>query len=97
MKVKALRVAAYLLIAHFLIASALGFAARGGPDYQRMAMTLAILIVAVSALFNPRRKGWLAVVAYALYVLAYQVLGLSLKRFRDCSGIDRYQVIWIKR
>lgn len=76
MKVKALRVAAWLLIAHFLIASALGLAARGGPDYQRMGMTLAVLVVAVSVLFNPRRKGWLAVVAYVLYVLVYQVVGI---------------------
>ena len=75
-KVKALRVAAYLLIAHFLITLALSFAARSGPDYMRIVLTLGFLIVALSALFNPRGKGWLAVVGYALYVLGYQVLGL---------------------
>lgn len=73
---KALRIAAYLLIAHFLIATLLGLASRGALDYQRLVMTLALLVVAVSALFKPRGKGWIAIVAYALYVLAYQVFGL---------------------
>lgn len=76
MKVKALRLPAYLLIAHFLIASALALAARGNPDYLRIGMTLAFLIVAVNALFNPRRMGWIAVLGYVLYVFAYQAVGI---------------------
>jgi len=76
MKVKALRLPAYLLIAHFLIASALALTARGNPDYVRMGMMLGLLFVAVSALFNPRRRGWMFVLGYVLYLFAYQAVGI---------------------
>jgi hypothetical protein len=76
MNVRALRLPAYLLIVHFLIASALALAARGDPDYMRIGTMLAFLIVAVSALFNPRRRGWIVVLGYVLYLLAYQAVGI---------------------
>jgi len=76
MKIKALRLPAYLLIAHFLIATALALSARGNPDYVRMAMTLGLLLVAVSALFNPRRRGWMIVLGYVLYLFAHQAAGI---------------------
>ena len=56
MKVKALRLAAYLLIAHFLIVVALAFLSKGGPEYTHLALALALLFGATGALFSPRRR-----------------------------------------
>jgi hypothetical protein len=76
MKVKALRVAAYLLIAHFLIVAALSFLGRSGPDYMQLAVALALVAGATGALFNPRKRGWLAVLAYVLVICGRQVAGI---------------------
>jgi len=76
MKVKALRIAAYLLIAHFLIMVGLAFVTQGGPNYSRLGFVLLLLIVACTALFTPRKLGWLAVVGYAIVVLAQAAAGL---------------------
>lgn len=76
MKVKALRIAAYLLIAHFLIVVGLALVAQGGPNYSRLGFALLLLIVACAALFTPRKRGWLAIVGYAIVVLAQHALGL---------------------
>ena len=66
MKVKALRVAAYLLMANFLLIVALNFAGQATPDYGHFVVLVALLVVATAALFSPRKKGWLGVVAYAM-------------------------------
>src|SRR5713226_7699013 len=77
MKVKALRIAAYLLIAHFLIMVGLALVAQGGPDYSRLGFALLLLTVACTALFTPRKRGWLAVVAYPIVVLGQHAVALS--------------------
>ena len=73
---KALRLAAYLLIAHFLVVVALAFLAKGAPDYSHLVLALALLIGATVALFSPRRRGWLAVLAYAIVVVSRHAIGL---------------------
>ena len=75
MKVKALRLAAYLLIAHFLIVVALAFLSKGGPEYTHLALALALLFGATGALFSPRRRGWLVVLGYAIVVLSRHAVG----------------------
>ncbi len=73
MKVKALRLAAYLLIAHFLIVAAVSF--RSTPNYSTLATLLFLLVSSVGVLFSPRRRGWLAVLGYAIVVFGNQALG----------------------
>lgn len=75
MQTNALRVAAYFLVAHYLIVTALVLLGKGTPDFLRFAITLGFLIGAVGALFSPRKLGWVMVVAYAWYVANPFVLG----------------------
>jgi Ni/Co efflux regulator RcnB len=75
MQTKALRVAAYFLIAHYLIVTALALLGKGTPDFFGVAITLGILIGAVGVLFRPRKLGWVMVVAYAWYAANPFVLG----------------------
>jgi polyglycine hydrolase-like protein len=67
MQTKALRVAAYFLIAHYSIVTALALLGKGTPDYFKIAITLGILVAAVAVLFRPRKQGWWMVVAYAWF------------------------------
>jgi hypothetical protein len=76
MKVKALHIAAYLLIAHFLAILGLALVAQGTPNYSRLGFTLLLLVVACAALFTPRKRGWMAVVGYAVIVLAQHAMAL---------------------
>ena len=76
MKVKALRLAAYLLIAHFLIFLGFAFLAKGGPNFSFLGTALLLLIGSVTALFTPHKRGWLTVVAYAIVVLGQHAIGL---------------------
>jgi hypothetical protein len=73
MKVKALRLAAYLLIAHFLIVAAISL--RSASNYSTLATLLILLVSSVGVLFSPRRRGWLAVLGYAIVVFGNQALG----------------------
>jgi peptidoglycan/LPS O-acetylase OafA/YrhL len=73
---KALRLAGYLLIAHFVVVAAFSFAGQGSPNYTRLAVMLALLFGAASALFAPRKRGWLIVLAYLILVLGYQLVSL---------------------
>ena len=66
MQINALRLAAYFLIAHFLIVTGLALLAKT-PEFFRAAITLGILFGAVAVLFRPRKLGWVMVVAYAWY------------------------------
>lgn len=75
MQTRPLRVAAYLLVAHFLIISAWTLLGRGSPDLLRLVVTLGFLVGAVSALFRPYKLGWLMVVAYALHSITPFLLG----------------------
>lgn len=75
MQTKALRVAAYFLIGHYVIVTGLGLLGKGTPDFIRIAITLGLLIGSVGALFRPRKLGWVMVVAYAWYVLNPFILG----------------------
>ena len=70
MKNGALRVAAYFLVAHFIIAAAIAFLGTGSPDYFRMFVSFGFLLGSVFALFAPRKLGWLMVVAYTLHTLS---------------------------
>ncbi len=74
MQINALRLAAYFLIAHFLIVTPLALLGKT-PDFFRAAITLGILIGAVGVLFSPRKLGWVMVVAYAWYAANPYVLG----------------------
>lgn len=76
MKNKALRLAAWLLIAHFVVVTAFSFAARVSPNYSHLFIKFALLFGAANALFAPRKRGWLVVIAYLVFVLYYSVLGL---------------------
>ena len=76
MKNKALRLAAYFLIAHFVIVAGFSFAAPGGPNYTRLAIMLALMFGAASSLFAPRKRGWLIVLAYLIFVLGHQLVSL---------------------
>lgn len=67
MQTKTLRVAAYFLIAHYLLVTALVLLGKGTPDLVRVGITLGILIGSVGVLFKPRKLGWLMVVAYAWF------------------------------
>jgi len=69
MKTNVLRIAAYFLIAHYLLVTAVSFFAKGPPDIARIMITFGILVASVGALFKPRKRGWLVVAAYAVYVL----------------------------
>lgn len=70
MKVKAFRLAAYLLIAHFLIYVALGFLSQDRPSYTHLVVAAVLLMSATMSLFSPRtrRRGWLAVLFYAIVI-----------------------------
>ena len=70
MQPKALRLAAYFLIAHYVLLTGLGLMGQGAQDYMRIAVTLALLVASVLALFKPKRRGWLMVLAYALYMVS---------------------------
>lgn len=70
MQTRSLRVAAYLLAAHFLIIAAWTLLGRGSPDLFKLAITLGFLIGAVGALFKPYKLGWLLVIAYALHSMS---------------------------
>lgn len=76
MQVRALRIAAYLLIAHFVIVAGFAFAGQGSPDYMRLLMKAAILAIAVNALLKPRGRGWLIVLGYGIYILVEPAIGL---------------------
>ena len=76
MQTKALRVAAYFLVAHYFVVTAPALLGKGSPDlFIRAAITLGILIGAVGVLFRPRTLGWVVVVAYAWYAANPFVLG----------------------
>jgi hypothetical protein len=70
MQPKALRIAAYFLIAHYALVTGLGLMGSAPPDYVRMLVTLAFLIAAVLVLFKPKRRGWLMAIGYSLYMLS---------------------------
>jgi hypothetical protein len=74
MKVKALRVAAGLLVAHYLILLGLAFLAQGAPRWLHLMVAGALVIVAAGALLSPRRLGWLPVVAYAVVILGQHAI-----------------------
>jgi len=74
MQINALRLAAYFLIAHFLIVTGLALLGKT-PEFFRAAITLGILFGAVAVLFRPRKLGWVMVVAYAWYSANPFVLG----------------------
>ena len=76
MKVKALRLAAYLLIAHFLIILGFAFLGQGTPNYPHLVVAFALVFSATMALFSPRRRGWLIVLAYAIVALSPHAAGL---------------------
>jgi len=76
MQNKALRLAAWLLIAHFLVVAALSFAAPISPNYSHLFIKFAFLLGAAHALFAPRKRGWVPVVLYLVFILYYQLLGL---------------------
>ncbi len=75
MQTKAVRVAAYFLIAHYLIVTALALLGKETPDLVRVGITLGTLIGSVGALFRPRKLGWLMVVAYAWFAASPFLLG----------------------
>jgi len=75
MQTQTLRVAAYFLIAHYLIVTGLTFLGKGTPDLFRVVITLGLLVGAVGALFKPRKLGWLMVVVYAWYAANPFLLG----------------------
>ncbi len=78
MQTKALQVAAYFLIAHYLISTALAalaFLGKGTVDYLRLVFELGFLLGSVGALFRPRKLGWVMVVAYAWYSANPIILG----------------------
>jgi hypothetical protein len=75
MQTRSLRVAAYLLVAHFLIIAAWTLLGRGSPDLYKLAISLGFLIGAVGALFKPYKLGWLMVVAYALHSMSPFLVG----------------------
>ena len=64
---KALRVAAYFLIAHYLTITVLALLGKEAPDFIRIAVTLGLLIGSVGSLFIPRKLGWVSVALYAWY------------------------------
>ena len=73
-----LQIAAYFLIAHYLLITTIEFLAKEGPDFASVAITLGLIIGSVAALFKPTKRGWLSIVAYALYVL-YPALSDALR------------------
>lgn len=75
MQTKALRVAAYFLIGHYVIVTGLELLGKGAPDYFKIAITLAFLAASVAALFRPYKLGWVFVVGYAWYTLNPYLLG----------------------
>jgi len=70
MQPKTLRIAAYFLIAHYALLTGLGLMGSAPPDYVRILVTLAFLIAAVLGLFKPKRRSWLMVIGYGLYMLS---------------------------
>ena len=76
MKSNELRLAAYFLIGHFCLLSGLAALGKGEPEYLRIAVSIGFLLGSVGALFSPRRRGWLMVVAFALHALSPFFVGL---------------------